>query len=236
VVVRVVGGLIGVGLGEALSTRLTVDVIIGTTVGGEVGGLVHEGTALRVGASGADLPEDGAEVHSTEGVGVHVGVGTRHGARAIELVRVEVVRRDLLVVRGDGGVASSGVGAEPLHEGRQCVTYKQFDVTHGGVASSSRGVRVGIAVRSRGVAVSSICSRGQNGLTCGGAAVVSSTLLGRARTSNGKLARNVGRVCVVEVGIDGHDVLGLIHEVEECAGLDRVATFSRCGEVVSLGN
>jgi len=66
VTVSVVNSLCGVADSKRLGAGLAVDVVIGAGELSEVGGFVDKSSTLGVGTSGRDLPEDRAEVDSSE--------------------------------------------------------------------------------------------------------------------------------------------------------------------------
>ena len=80
---------------------------------GKVSGLVDERAALRVRASGADLPEDRAEVNGAVVIRVDEGVRVRLRARAVVREAAVVALVQVLEVREHGAVAARGVRAEP---------------------------------------------------------------------------------------------------------------------------
>ena len=199
-----------------------------------MGALVDKGAALRVRAGGRRRPEGTAEVDRAEAkrrstgtercgitsgnlrVGVDIGVGARVRASAVECVARYVVRRDLLVVRGNGRVVRGRVCAEPGDE-----------------ACGAGGVRGGVGVCSRRVGVGSRRGGHKRGLPGRRAAVVCRALAKRrGRARDGKRAGDLGDVRVLNGRANGDGCARGIDVVEEVGGLDGVAARAGAGEVV----
>ena len=153
-------------------------------------------------------------------VRINVGKSTGFSAAAIVCEGCIVVAVDLLVVRGDGGVARRSICSEPS-----------------GVTRGRRSVRVSIGVSICSVTLSGRDRGVDRGLLGRRAAPEGCTLLERRLAPrNCERARDAGRVAIGYVGVDRSNGGILVDNVEQVVSVDIVHTSSRGGEVVGFMN